>query len=618
MVSVEAELRQELINQEALREALENDLKQSAQLGHSLLLKNEELEQELQQKKVGFLSSPATSQPPSRRQSRQSRRSSTVPHAYFEVGRSSIFSEGTQSDEDQSSTVRPAAAKRRARGGKTLLVEELMNMNQALEEDFKHLRAENERMKEEKEDQEDDSSDEGPDLRKESERLHASVLDLESQLQAQLQISSAQASKIRALEADLEMKKAEVEETRALANDSEKKAVQITSLKEALQESLDIANEERGKTVKLLERSETRTEELTHELEEQTLLRGKDRRKSRFMPTACEDVLRTAALQASLADELEDPDLKSDEDDQAEASERVLALQTELTKAEADASERESALKTELTAAKAEASERESALKMELTTATAEVSHHESALRTKLTKAEAEASKRESALKTELAKAEAEASQRESALQTELSKAEASQHESSSKTKSSEAEAEASERELVLKTKLSTAEAEASERESALKTKLSMAEAEASERESALKTELSAAEASERESALKTELAKAKAEASELESALRTELTAAEAGTWERALDLQNELFASEAQLSTALAENAKLCEHLRRLTEASSSLPEPPEPSWWDQVMASIACARTAKPNTTNTPSSRGPVKLAAANQDD
>ncbi|CAJ1343617.1 unnamed protein product, partial [Effrenium voratum] len=124
------------------------------------------------------------------------------------------------------------------------------------------------------------------------------------------------AARVHALEADLEESRRREEKLKAELRDSEAK-------RKSLKTSEAVLEAELTKTSKLLEAANARVEEMQQERQE--MQQSRCRRRSRI-PTACEQVLRTAGTHQSLAAEMEE-DEEDEEEDKVEKRGAALALE---------------------------------------------------------------------------------------------------------------------------------------------------------------------------------------------------------------------------------------------------------------------------------------------------
>jgi len=153
------ELHKELEAQIALNQELESQLQQSAVFGSDLLQKNEDLAttlQELREKEVsssivtdGGLLSPRPSN--GRRRSNTYAAGDAVGQVGSEHEAGSSRLAGESGFGEATEALAPAQRRPRKKAGKTLMVQELMEQNETLEEDYRQLQEKHQKLMEEAE-----------------------------------------------------------------------------------------------------------------------------------------------------------------------------------------------------------------------------------------------------------------------------------------------------------------------------------------------------------------------------------------------------------------------------------------------------------------------------------
>lgn len=391
------ELLQELERERAARQELEEALQKAAEYGCQLSAQVQEQQQtilEYREKVQSFEETPSVkSQAQSFRRMSQSRRASTVAFGSDTMSKVAFLPGSADSDDEDKK--RPGnATQRRGRGGKTMMVEDLMQHNQSLEEDVRRLQ-----QKLEEQEDSDEDSDEGQLRPKRRSRKGLRPDQFEghneeevwveedsevqiSNLRQQLQEARKEfAAKQRALEAEVDAKKQEIQEHRQAEQEAKASNSQSVAKLKALQKQCEVLAEENEEAEKQLRMARTKEHELTLQLEEQTL-RNEARHSRRWMPTACEEALRAAG--ASLADEFQDMEGGEDrEDNESEVHEdksqegdaamaKIETLQLELENAKAVATKERQQVEERLATSEAQAAKEIQQLQEKLEAAKAE------------------------------------------------------------------------------------------------------------------------------------------------------------------------------------------------------------------------------------------------------
>ncbi|CAE7249220.1 unnamed protein product [Symbiodinium sp. CCMP2592] len=396
-MTAEDQLRQDLEAEIAARQELESALQKAAEYGQDLLAQVQEHERTIQEyrEKERAVEPDSFKSQAQRRQS-TARRASTISFPRTHVsngdGEDSVTRTGSMprrvgflpgspdsDDEVQEPKARPAkAVPRRGRGGQTMVVEDLMQQNQSLEEDLRRLQVNYQKLQDQ-DDSEEDEEDEGSERKpKRKSRKCSSIRDVDEvvpdeevsdpdlqqqadeieELRQALRTAQKEAAKqLQTLEAEVESKKQEVEERRAAEQVAKSNAAQSESKCKVLQERLQVMAEENDKTERELQVAKAKQRDLTFQLEEQAL-RNKARNQRKWMPTACEEALHSAAERASLADEFQNMDDESEVVDESKEMEEVDGEEgdtEEDTQGKVDASIEVQSLREELAAAKADA-----------------------------------------------------------------------------------------------------------------------------------------------------------------------------------------------------------------------------------------------------------------------
>eukprot|EP00435_Cladocopium_sp_Y103_P070218 s115_g34.t2 len=381
------ELLQELERERAARQELEEALQKAAEYGCQLSAQEQQQTiLEYREKVQSFEETPSVkSQAQSFRRMSQSRRASTVAFGSDTMSKVAFLPGSADSDDEEKKRPLTSATQRRGRGGKTMMVEDLLQHSQSLEED-------------EQEDSDEDS-DEGPLRPKRRSRKGSRPIQVEdhneeevwveedsevqiSNLRQQLQEARKEfATKQRALEAEVDAKKQEIQEHRQAEQDAKASSSQSVAKLKALQKQCDLLMEENQEAENQLRMARTKEHELTLQLEEQTLRNEARHSRRNWMPTACEEALRSAAG-ASLADEFQD--MEGEEEDELELQEdksqggdaasmaKVETLQLELENAKAVATRERQQIEERLATSEAEAAKEIQQLQERLEAAKAE------------------------------------------------------------------------------------------------------------------------------------------------------------------------------------------------------------------------------------------------------
>eukprot|EP00435_Cladocopium_sp_Y103_P069815 s115_g34.t1 len=392
------ELLQELERERAARQELEEALQKAAEYGCQLSAQVQEQQQtilEYREKVQSFEETPSVkSQAQSFRRMSQSRRASTVAFGSDTMSKVAFLPGSADSDDEEKKRPLTSATQRRGRGGKTMMVEDLLQHSQSLEEDVRRLQ-----QKLEEQEDSDEDSDEGQLRPKRRSRKGSRPIQVEdhneeevwveedsevqiSNLRQQLQEARKEfATKQRALEAEVDAKKQEIQEHRQAEQDAKASSSQSVAKLKALQKQCDLLMEENQEAENQLRMARTKEHELTLQLEEQTLRNEARHSRRNWMPTACEEALRSAAG-ASLADEFQD--MEGEEEDELELQEdksqggdaasmaKVETLQLELENAKAVATRERQQIEERLATSEAEAAKEIQQLQERLEAAKAE------------------------------------------------------------------------------------------------------------------------------------------------------------------------------------------------------------------------------------------------------
>ncbi|CAE7589753.1 unnamed protein product [Symbiodinium sp. CCMP2456] len=621
-MTAEEQLRQELEAAIAARQELESALQKAAEYGQDLLAQVQEHERTIQEyrEKERAVEPDSFKSQAQRRQS-TARRASTIsfPRTHVSSGdaedsvtrtgsmpRRVGFLPGSPDSDDEEPKARPAkAVPRRGRGGQTMVVEDLMQQNQSLEEDLRRLQVNYQKLQEQ-DDSEEDEEGEGSERKpKRKSRKCSSIRDVDEvvpdeeisdpdlqqqadeieELRQALRTAQKEAAKqLQTLEAEVESKKQEVEERRAAEQVAKSNAAQSESKCKVLQERLQVMAEENDKTERELQVAKAKQRDLTFQLEEQAL-RNKARNQRKWMPTACEEALHSAAERASLADEFQNMDEESEVVDESKEMEEVDGEEGDAEDAEED------------TQGKVDASIEVQSLREELAAA----------------KADAESSKEvASLLQQQSEEAKDAAAKQIQALQEQLAAAKAAEHR---QQQAEDAEVAASRlthclQEELAAAKVVLAQAEATKADSSREVLQTAKAAKDVQATAARDIRAAAAELSELRMHVEAVQASQKQEAEAQRNQL-VELKELEAA---KQKDIEKQLQSAKDRAEIVMAENATLRREVNALREASPALQhrQEPEETFWDRVMASIACARTtAKPTS---PSSNGRAQSGEA----
>jgi len=625
-MAAEEQLRQDLEAEIAARQELESALQKAAEYGQDLLAQVQEHERTIQEyrEKERAVEPDSFKSQAQRRQS-MARRASTISfpptHVSSGDGEDSVtrtgsmprrvgFLPGSPDSEDEEPKARPAkAVPRRGRGGQTMVVEDLMQQNQSLEEDLRRLQVNYQKLQEQ-DDSEEDEEDEGSERKpKRKSRKCSSIRDVDEvvpdeevsdpdlqqqadeieELRQALRTAQKEAAKqLQTLEAEVESKKQEVEERRAAEQVAKSNAAQSESKCKVLQERLQVMAEENDKTERELQVAKAKQRDLTFQLEEQAL-RNKARNQRKWMPTACEEALHSAAERASLADEFQNMDDESEVVDESKEMEEVDGEEghtEEDAQGKVDASIEVQSLREELAAAKADAeSSKEVAtlLQQQSEEAKDAAAKQMQALQEQLAtaKADVESSKQAAAHRQQQAQdVEVAASRQTHCLQEELAAA---------KVVLAQVEATKADSSREVLQMAKDVQAAAARDIRAAATELSE-----------LRTQVEAFQASQKQEA--EAQSKKLVEFKELEAAKQK--------------DIEKQLQSAKDRAEIVMAENATLRREVNALREARDAPTlqhrQEPEETFWDRVMASIACARTSSKPTS--PSSNGRAQSGEA----
>ncbi|CAJ1406615.1 unnamed protein product [Effrenium voratum] len=424
MASLE-EVQEALREEQAARQELEEALHKAAKYGQELLTQVQEQErtiQEYKDKEVDVTPQSQASPMMGRRSSRVGgRRSVTVANYPGENKRKGVgfaLPGNTGDSDDEDGRLRPSL-QRRPRGassGKTVMVEDLMQHNQSLEDELTQLRQQLQEGESEDDDEEDEEEEDqwqgAPRPSRKSKKASENVMEeeergrelqelkgrVEELQREQKELQAAHLQRIKELEADLETKKHETEELKLAEQAARTSAASSENRNKVLLEKFEMVQEEHDKTEKQLQLAKAKERDLEFQLEEQAL-RGKARSGRKWMPTACEEALRSAAG-TSLADEFEGMGMLEEGSEDGDGGEEVS--QAEAQESPESQESQASALRRELEEAQAAAARQ--AKDLEAAAAAAEANKEVSqALQLELDAAKAEAAKEREASQQALA-----------------------------------------------------------------------------------------------------------------------------------------------------------------------------------------------------------------------